>query len=101
MSKLILTVLGASRGSLVDEGRKVEFAKVYALEDFAPAQADRDSETHGQSVALFKATKEAFAGIKAAKLPADFICEIETSTSATKGMSIKLISAKPLAQKAA
>ena len=101
MSKLILTVLGASRGSLVDEGRIVDFAMVVALEVFvANKDASRDSENVGQSSIVYKASPEAFAGIKVVKLPAEFICEIETSVSATKGTTIKLITAKPLAKAA-
>lgn len=92
-TKMIVNVVGASRGSFKnDEDKQQEYASVFVLEDLK-ADAARGMEAVGYRSDKYSATPEAFAGIKGQKLPAEFICEVETRTT-QQGMKIKLLNAK-------
>lgn len=96
MSKMIVMVVGATRGSFKDEdsGSLREYASAYVLEDLK-TNKERGTESVGSRADKYTCTKEAFEGIAGAKLPADFICEIETSQG-QNGARIKLLTAKAL-----
>lgn len=98
MSQLIVEVVGAVSGAFIDdEKNRRTYAKVHVLENLK-ADPTRDLEAIGKKADTYTATPEAYAVIKGHRLPSRFICDIESTTSATKGTKIKIVSAEAFGQ---
>lgn len=95
MSQLIVNVVGAVYGKFTTEEKEQrDYAKIHVLEALKP-DPTRQLEAIGMRADTYTATAEAYATIRTHKLPAKFICEIETSTSVAKGQRVRIVTAEP------